>query len=291
MKDTKIVERMKKACTEVEGMEAVHTIQEGIDVLANNIEMVGGKKAISLFKKYAIYDAEYVEENLSRFYDLIKKEVEARKEKELIKAGASAETVGRAKKLEELGENRVVGYARVSTKDQNLARQLEALDEAGCQVIFQEKLTGKDTERAEYREMMNNVKAGDIIIISELTRIARSTTDLFNIMGELDEKGVSLKSLKESWLDTTTAHGRFMFTVMAGMAQFERELMLERQAEGIKIAKKNGVKFGKKLDENADLDLAINLVKEGKYTMTQIAKMCNISRTTLWRRCKALGIS
>lgn len=300
MKDfTKVIERMKKACAEVEGMDAVVTIEQGIDALARNITFVGGKKAVNLFKKYAIYSPEHVRENLSIFYNLIADQVAEMEQKEAIKkkkaSGLSEEEavayLEREKQLEALGENRIFGYARVSTKDQNLERQLIALNEAGCQVIFQEKQSGKDTNRPEFNTLMNTLKAGDTLIISELTRLARSTTDLISIMTQLDEKGVSVKSLKESWLDTTTAHGRLMLTFMSGMAQFEREIMLERQAEGIKVALNNGIKFGRQLDEKADIDLAINLVKEGKYTMTQVAKMCNISRTTLWRRCKALGIT
>lgn len=290
-----VLERMKKC--EVEGMADIVTVHDGLDILAKNT-IKGGKKEIALFKKFAMYDSEYVRTELPIFYHLIEEEVAKKEEEKVLKAkkkqGLSEEEakaeLERIKTLNDLGENRIIGYARVSTQDQNLARQIVALKEAGCQVIFQEKKSGKNTDRVEYKAMMNNVKAGDTIIVSELTRIARSTTDLFKIMAELEEKGVQVKSLKESWLDTTTAHGRLMFTIMAGLSQFERELLLERQSEGIKVAKENGVKFGKKLNEKADIDLAIALYKEGKYTTTQIADMTNISRTTLWRRLKKLGL-
>lgn len=290
-----VLERLKKCG--VEGIESILTLQDGLDILAKNT-IKGGKKEIALFKKFAIYDSEYVRTELPFFYHLIEEEVESKEEAKILKAKqkqglteeeAKAE-IERTKLLNDLGENRIIGYARVSTADQNLTRQLVALKEAGCQVIFQEKKSGKNTDRIEYKAMMNSVKAGDTIIVSELTRIARSTTDLFKIMAELEERGVQVKSLKESWLDTTTAHGRLMFTIMAGLSQFERELLLERQSEGIKVAKDNGVKFGKKLNEKADIDLAIALYKEGKYTTTQIADMTNISRTTLWRRLKNLGL-
>ena len=293
MKDlTKIVERFKKDANkfEIEGAENCHTIQEVIDTCAKAITYIGGKSIVNLFKKYAMYDADYVKDNLSIFYDLIEAEAKEKEEKEQLKHGSTPEEIERRKLLESLGDNRIIGYARVSSKEQNLGRQIKTLNEAGCQVIFQEKKSGKDTNRVEFKSMMNQVKEGDTIVISELTRLARSTQDLFNIMEELKERGVKVKSIKESWLDTSSAMGNLMLTIMSGLAQFERELLLERQQEGIAIAKEKGVKFGVKLSKDADLDLAIAMVKEGKYTMTQIAKMCHISRTTLWRRCKDLGI-
>lgn len=299
MKDiTKIINRFKKDCEKLgmKGFENIHTVEEVIDLCAKGITNIGGKPQVDLFKKYAIYDPEYVLENMSIFYDLIKEEVEAKQIKSRTKTGLTEEEareeIERNKILASIEGRRIIGYARVSTKDQNLERQLKKLKENNCDVIFQEKLTGKNTDRIQYKAMMEAVREGDVIVIADLTRIARSTADLFKIAEELKKKGVALKSIKESWLNTAddSATAELMFTIMSGLAQFERKLMLERQAEGIEIAKTNGVKFGVKLSENADLDLAINMVKEGKYTMTQIAKMCHISRTTLWRRCKQLGI-
>ena len=297
MKDiTKILERFKKDCDKlgIDGAENCHTIQEVIDLSAKSITMIGGKGVVNLFKKYAIHNPEYVKEHMAIFYELIEDKVEEKQLKARTKAGLTEEEakeeIERNAILESKKENRIIGYARVSTKEQNLGRQIKALKDFGCDVIFQEKKSGKDTNRVEFKSMLNHLKAGDTVVVSELTRLARSTQDLFNIMAELNKKGVTVKSIKEQWLDTSSSMGNFIFTMMSGLAQFERELMLERQAEGIAIAKENGVKFGVKLSEDADLDLAISMVKEGKYTMTQIAKMCHISRTTLWRRCKDLGI-
>lgn len=254
----------------------------------------GNLEAKKLFIRYGVYDAEYVKENISYLYKLIAAKVEKKQLKARTKAGLSEEEareeLERNSILEAKKENRIIGYARVSTKEQNLGRQIKALDDFGCDVVFKEKKSGKDVNRVEFKAMMEQLKSGDTIVVSELTRLARSTQDLFNIMAELNEKGVTVKSIKEQWLDTSSAMGTFILTMMSGLAQFERELMLERQAEGIAVAKENGVKFGVKLSDSADIDLAINMVKEGKYTMTQIAKMCHISRTTLWRRCKELGI-
>ena len=299
MKDiTKIINRfnsdMKKA--EIQ-METVHTIEEGIQALAEHISVFGGTTARNLFKKYGVYVPDYVRTNLSMFYPLIKDKVEEMEVKKLSKAsGKDLEElkgeIAERKKLEALGKNRVIGYARVSTKEQNLARQIKALNEAGCQYIFEEKQSGKNMDRIEFKRMMANLKAGDVVVIADLTRIARSTADLFKIAEDLKAKGIALKSLKESWLDTSdnSATSELMFTIMSGLAQFERKLLLERQAEGIAVAKENGVKFGRKLDSKADLQMAIALYKEGKYTTQQIADMCNISRTTLWRNLKKLNL-
>lgn len=298
MKDTtKILDKFRKDLEKAEltGGEKIHTLKEAVNYLAEKITMVGGVAPRNLFKKYAKYEYEYVKEEMPIFYSLIEDDVKEMLVKEKAKKGATKEQakefVEMVDKLESIEGNRVIGYARVSTAEQNLDRQIKALNEAGCHAIFKEKISGKNTKRAELQEMLGLLKAGDTVIVSELTRLARSTTDLFNLMAEFEKMGVAVKSLKESWLDTTTAHGRLMFTIMSGLAQFERDLTLERQQEGIKVAKEKGVKFGIKLDDKADIDLAIQLVKEGNYTMTQIANMCHISRTTLWRKCRDLGIN
>ena len=298
MKDlTKVLDRLKKA-GEKAGLQAIsnaHTVEQGVDILAEYTLKERTKASEQLFKRFAVYVPEHVKTAYNELYSLIADDVIALELKEEAKQrGLTVEEVKEEQELlEELNSiegKRLIGYARVSTKDQNLARQLKALDDAGCQVVFKEKISGKNTNRPAFKLMMKHLKAGDTIIISELSRIARSTKDLYLIMGELEEKEVSLKSLKETWLDTTTATGKLLFTIMAGISQFEREQILERQAEGIAVAKENGVKFGVKLQKDADLDLAIQLYKEGKYTTVQIAKMCHISRSTLWRNLKKLGL-
>ena len=185
---------------------------------------------------------------------------------------------------------RIIGYARFSTREQNLDRQIKILKEFGCDVILEEKKTGKTLDRLGLQRLLNMVQPGDTVVVTELTRISRSTADLHQLVEELEAKQVAFKSLKEKWIDTTTAHGRLIFTMLAGIAQFERELLLERQAEGIEVAKQKGVKFGRKLDKEANLARAIDLYKEGKYPAGEIAKMCKISRATLYRRLKDLGL-
>ena len=110
-----------------------------------------------------------------------------------------------------------IGYARVSTEEQNLDRQLDSLKEAGCEKIFQEKITGTKKERPELDKLMEQLRSGDLIIISDLTRLSRSVKDLFSLVDQIEKKGANIKSLKESWMDTSTPQGKLMFTIFAGI--------------------------------------------------------------------------
>ena len=121
-----------------------------------------------------------------------------------------------------------IGYARVSTEEQNLDRQLDSLKEAGCEKIFQEKITGTKKERPELDKLMEQLRSGDLIIISDLTRLSRSVKDLFSLVDQIEKKGANIKSLKESWMDTSTPQGKLMFTIFAGISQFERDLISQR---------------------------------------------------------------
>jgi len=111
----------------------------------------------------------------------------------------------------------IIGYARVSTIDQNLDRQIDAMKENGAEKIFTEKATGKKADRPELMKMMEHLRDGDVVVISELTRLSRSTKDLFVIVEQIQAKGANIKSLKETWLDTTTPHGKLMFTISANL--------------------------------------------------------------------------
>jgi DNA invertase Pin-like site-specific DNA recombinase len=255
------------------------------------------RKAITVLsnfiKKYGVYGIElYGEDWLKEYsedsYNMVVDNI-VKKAKKVVAEAPAPEAVEVAEEPA-TDKPRVIGYARVSTREQNLDRQIKALKEYGCDTILEEKKTGKNMDRLQLQTLLNTVKAGDTVVVSELTRISRSTADLHNLVNELDAKGVTFKSLKESWIDTTTAHGRLVFTMLAGVAQFERELMLERQAEGIEVAKERGVKFGRKLDKDANLARAVELYKEGKYPAGEIAKMCKMSRATLYRRLKDLGL-
>lgn len=132
-----------------------------------------------------------------------------------------------------------IGYARVSTQEQNEGRQLAAFEEQGVDKVFIDKMSGKDTNRPELRKMIEYVREGDTLIVNEYSRLARSTQDLLSLVKQLTDKKVQVISLKEN-LDTSTPQGKFMLTVFAALAEFERELTLQRQREGIALAKEQG---------------------------------------------------
>ena len=138
----------------------------------------------------------------------------------------------------------IYGYARVSTTGQSLEAQLAELKAAGCKKIFHEKITGKNRERAQLERVLAALGEGDILIVTRLDRLARSSRDLLNLV--IGEAGAAFKSLKETWADTTTAQGRLILTVLGGLAEFERELILERTGEGRDRAMAQGVVFGRK---------------------------------------------
>ncbi len=177
----------------------------------------------------------------------------------------------------------IVGYIRVSTIEQNEARQEKDLKEnAGVEKIFMDKLSGKDMNRPGLQNMMEFVREGDTVVVSEYSRLARSTQDLLNILGDLQKKGITVVSRKENF-DTSTPQGKLMLTFFAGIATFERELMLQRQREGIAIAKAQGKYKGRKAKEKpADWAELKSLYDARKITVTEIARRCNVSRPVVY---------
>src|SRR5262245_8165008 len=133
-----------------------------------------------------------------------------------------------------------LGYARVSTNGQNLATQESELLTAGCAKVFKEKVSGAMTDRAELAKALRRLQAGDVLIVTRLDRLARSTRDLLNIVAAIAERQADFRSLKDTWADTTTPHGRLMLTVLGGLAEFERELIRARTGEGRRRAKPRG---------------------------------------------------
>ncbi|WP_143491014.1 recombinase family protein, partial [Pseudomonas sp. Bc-h] len=138
-----------------------------------------------------------------------------------------------------------IGYARVSTDDQNLDIQLASLQEAGCERVFKEKLSGASMARPEIQRLLDNLRNGDVVIVWRLDRLARSTRDLLEIADRIKATGAKFKSLSEPWADTTSPAGKMVMTVFAGIAEFERELIRGRTSAGRISAKKRGVKFGR----------------------------------------------
>jgi DNA invertase Pin-like site-specific DNA recombinase len=139
----------------------------------------------------------------------------------------------------------VYGYARVSTRDQDLTAQDTELIAAGCAKVFKEKISGARSDRAELQKLVRRIDAGDVLVVTRLDRLARSTRDLLNLIDAVSKRGAQFKSLKDSWCDTTTPHGRLLLTVLGGLAEFERELICARTGEGRKQAKNRGVRFGR----------------------------------------------
>jgi DNA invertase Pin-like site-specific DNA recombinase len=137
------------------------------------------------------------------------------------------------------------GYARVSTNGQDLAAQEAELAAAGCTKVFREKVSGAKTDRAELAKLINRLEAGDVLVVTRLDRLARSTRDLLNVLATVADRKAGFRSLKDTWADTTTAHGRLMLTVLGGLAEFERELIRARTGEGRSRAQARGVRFGR----------------------------------------------
>src|ERR1043166_3923242 len=137
------------------------------------------------------------------------------------------------------------GYARVSTDGQSLASQDAELHAAGCAKVYAEKISGARSNRPELAKVLKRLDTGDVLIVTRLDRLARSTRDLLNILDDIAKRGAGFKSLHDAWADTTSAHGRLMVTVLAGLAEFERELILARTSDGRARAKARGVRFGR----------------------------------------------
>jgi len=187
----------------------------------------------------------------------------------------------------------IYGYARVSTKEQNLDRQLKQLNDSGCDKIFEEKISGATTERPELQNMLSILQPGDKIIVSDLTRISRSSKDLFELIEIIKEKGAALKSLKDIWLDMTedNPYSTFLLTVMAGVNQLERDITRMRQKEGIAIAKDKGRYVGrikKYHDKHAGMNHAIELYQAGRHTIKEISEITNVSKSALYRKLATL---
>ena len=176
-----------------------------------------------------------------------------------------------------------VAYIRVSTEGQNTARQEEAMREIGVEKCYTEKVSGKNADREQLKAMMEFLREGDTLIVESYSRLARSTHDLLEIVDALAKKGVSFVSLKEN-IDTSTPQGKLMLTIFAGLAQFERECLLQRQAEGIAIAKAEGKYRGRKAKEKPDnYEEVMTLWKEDKITARRAMEMLGVKKDTFYR--------
>jgi len=180
----------------------------------------------------------------------------------------------------------LVGYARVSTDGQRLDRQIDELLAAGVdrRMLYQEKITGTKRDRPELQRMLQELNEGDVVLISDLTRLSRSTRDLLNIIGKIKEKNASIRSLKDTWLDTTSQnpYNEFLLTVMSGLSQLERDLISLRTKEGLASAKTRGRKGGRPSKQNAKGAVVEALASSGMKIM-DICKETELSRSTVYR--------
>jgi DNA invertase Pin-like site-specific DNA recombinase len=177
----------------------------------------------------------------------------------------------------------IYGYARVSTDGQSLASQDAQLHAAGCAKVYSEKVSGAKTDRAELAKLLKRLGDGDVLMVTRLDRLARSTRDLLNILDMIAKAGAGFKSLTDTWADTTTAHGRLMLTVLGGLAEFERELILARTGDGRKRAQARGVRFGRPpVLTSHQRQEAIQRLAEGA-TQADLARTYGVSQATISR--------
>jgi DNA invertase Pin-like site-specific DNA recombinase len=175
----------------------------------------------------------------------------------------------------------IVGYARVSTQDQNAGLQVDALEKSGCEQIFQEKITGKLRERPELSQCLRTLRAGDTLVVWKLDRLARSLKDLVEIVQDLNDREISFKSLTEA-IDTTSSGGRLVFHIFGALAEFEHSLIRERTIAGLQAAKARGRKGGRKPSmSDSDIRKAAAMVSDPNITKKEVAERFRVSRTTL----------
>ena len=180
--------------------------------------------------------------------------------------------------------NQLIGYARVSTDDQNLHLQRDALERAGCQVIYEDKASGKNTERPELEGCLKALRSGDTLVVWRLDRLGRSLGDLVKLVTTLEEKGIEFESLQEK-IETTSASGKLVFHVFAALAEFERNLISERTRAGLKAARARGRLGGRKPKlKQKDIREIKALLKDPNIPVSDIAKRFGVSRTTIYNR-------
>lgn len=192
---------------------------------------------------------------------------------------------------QEVMDMATVAYARVSTQEQNLDRQIDALTAAGVEKrnIYAEKMTGTKADRPQLQRMIDELEQGDTVLVADITRISRSTKDLLAIVERITSKGASIRSLKDTWLDTTSnnPYNTFLLTVMAGMSQLERDLISQRTREGLASAKARGHNGGRPSKQNAKGEAVKQLYNSG-MKICDIVRSTGLSRSTVQRIVKTI---
>ena len=176
----------------------------------------------------------------------------------------------------------IIGYARVSTQDQSLDLQIDALTKTNCTKIFKEHASGKNKERPELQKMFETLREGDTVVVWKLDRIGRNTKHLIEIVEKFKELGVNFVSLKEN-IDTSTATGNFFFQLMAALAEFERERLVEQTTAGLNAARKRGKYGGRPPINKKKIETALKMYDSGDYAISEICETCGISNASLYR--------
>lgn len=176
-----------------------------------------------------------------------------------------------------------IGYARVSTDGQSLTAQVAELKAAGCTEIFQEKVSGAKSDRKQLARLIGRLDDGDVLVVTRLDRLARSIRDLLNVLGAVADKEAGFRSLRDTWADTTTAHGRLTLTVLGGLAEFERELIRSRTGEGRERAKAKGVVMGRKPKLMRHQQQEAIARRDAGEALVDIARSYNVSHSTISR--------
>lgn len=179
----------------------------------------------------------------------------------------------------------IIGYARVSTEQQNLDRQIDALNKYGIDELYTEKMTGTKTDRPELDKVKLRCRPGDIIVIESLSRLGRSTKDLLCLIDEFNNNGIQLISLKEN-IDTSTPTGKLLITVLSAISQFERDLIVQRTSEGLASARARGRNGGRPKADTKAIDKAIKLYEAQTHSIKEICSIAGISQATLYRELK-----
>jgi DNA invertase Pin-like site-specific DNA recombinase len=177
----------------------------------------------------------------------------------------------------------ILGYARVSTDGQTLDAQEAALRSAGAERVFAEKISGAVTDRKALGRAIAALQSGDVLLVTRLDRLARSTRDLLNVLAAIGDKGAGFRSLADPWADTTTPHGRLMVTVLAGLAEFERSLILARTGEGRTRAMARGIRFGRKPKLTSHQIAEAKARRATGEALAEIGRSYNVSHSTISR--------
>lgn len=177
------------------------------------------------------------------------------------------------------------GYARVSTEQQCLDRQLDMLEKYGVDKIYNEKMTGTKRNRPELDKLIERLTEGDTVVVESLSRLGRSTKDLIQLMELFNSKGVNLISLKES-IDTTSSTGKLLFTLISALAQFERDVIADRTREGLASARARGRKGGRPPTDGEKIHRAVKLYNSGEYSVREITELTGVRKSTLYKHLR-----